>query len=136
MSSIADNLRILAGGISRSEGTAKLRELGIDLSNRSSEGKDREQLEKLLVSYADVFFTGKRNIGRCNVGVQHHIRLKPDTGLVKQQLRKIPLAYKEEVKESLKAMMEDGIIEKSSSEWASPLVLVRKSSGDLRICGL
>lgn len=38
------------------------------------------------------------------------------------------------VKSDLKAMLEDGIIEKSNSEWASPLVIVRKPSGDLRIC--
>ena len=31
-------------------------------------------------------------------------------------------------------MLNEGIIEKSSSEWASSLVLVRKPSGDLRIC--
>ena len=31
-------------------------------------------------------------------------------------------------------MLNEGIIEKSSSEWASLLVLVRKPSGDLRIC--
>ena len=31
-------------------------------------------------------------------------------------------------------MLKDGIIEKSCSEWVSPLVIVRKSSGDLRIC--
>ncbi len=31
-------------------------------------------------------------------------------------------------------MLNDGIIEKSSSERASPFVLVRKPSGDLRIC--
>jgi len=30
-------------------------------------------------------------------------------------------------------MLEDGIIEKSTSEWASPLVIVRKPLGDLRI---
>jgi hypothetical protein len=28
----------------------------------------------------------------------------------------------------------DGVMEKSSSEWTSPLVLVQKPSGDLRIC--
>jgi len=31
-------------------------------------------------------------------------------------------------------MLEDGIIEKFTSEWASPLVIVRKPLGDLRIC--
>ena len=31
-------------------------------------------------------------------------------------------------------MLEDGVIERSTSEWASPLVIVRKLSGDLRIC--
>ena len=53
---------------------------------------------------------------------------------VKQPLRRIPFAYQDEVKADLKAMLEDGIIENSSSQWASPLVIVRKSSGNLRIC--
>lgn len=132
----ADGPCPLAGGvgIGVNERSEKLKSLGINLSNSSVEGTQREQLEQLLVDYADVFSTGKRDIGRCKMGVQHHIRLKPDAVPVKQRSRRIPLAYKEEVKENLKAMMEDGVIERSSSEWASPLVIVRKRSGELRIC--
>jgi hypothetical protein len=37
---------------------------------------------------------------------------------VKQPLRRIPFAYQEEVKNDLKNMLKDGIIEKSVSEWA------------------
>ena len=34
----------------------------------------------------------------------------------------------------LEEMERDGIIKKSSSEWASPLVIVKKQDGRLRIC--
>lgn len=41
---------------------------------------------------------------------------------------------KKDVKKDLKATMEDGVIEKYHSQLESPLVIVRKSSGDVRIC--
>ena len=61
-------------------------------------------------------------------------RCKPEAVTGKQPSRRIPFGYQEELKSNLKTMLNEGIIEKSSSEWASPLVLVRKPSGDLRIC--
>lgn len=66
--------------------------------------------------------------------MKHHIHLKPEAVPIKQPVRRIPFGYQEEVRNDLRTMLSDGIIEKSSSEWASPLVLVRKPSGDLRIC--
>ena len=86
-----------------------------------------------LLSYADVFSRGKRDIGKYTTGVQHHIPLKAGATPVKQQLRRVPFAYQEGVKSVVKYMLEDGVIGRSTSEWANPLVIGRKPSGDLRI---
>ena len=110
-----------------------VKELGIDLSDSDLSGIQRGQLEDLLLSYADVFSRGKHDIGKYTAGVQHHIALKAGTTPVKQQLPRVPFAY-QGVNLDLKDMLEDRVIERSTSEWASPLVIVRKPSGDLRIC--
>jgi len=103
-----------------------LEELDIDLSDSNLSSTQKGQLEKLLLSYADVFSKGKLNIGKYHAGVQHHFPLKTGATLVKQQLRRVPFAYQEGVKTDQKAMLEDGIIEKSTSEWASSLVIALK----------
>ena len=109
-------------------------ELGISLSDSDLSATQKGQLGNLLLSYADVFSKGKRDLGKNTSGVQHHIPLETDATPVKQQLRRVPFAYREGVKSDLKAMLKDGVIENSSSEWASPMVIVKKPSGDLRIC--
>ena len=53
---------------------------------------------------------------------------------IKQPPYRIPYAYREEVKQELKEMLNAGIIEESNSEWASPIVLVRKKDKSLRLC--
>ena len=47
---------------------------------------------------------------------------------------RIPHAYKEAVAKELKEMKESKIIEPSTSEWASPIVVVKKKDGNIRIC--
>jgi len=46
----------------------------------------------------------------------------------------VPLAHYQKLWVMLKEMEEKGIIRKSASEFASPLVLVWKKNGDLHIC--
>ena len=46
----------------------------------------------------------------------------------------IPHAYRDVVKKELTEILEAGIITQSSSAWASPIVLVDKKDGGLRLC--
>ena len=64
---------------------------------------------------------------------EHHI----ETGSarpVRLPAYRIPHAYREQVRQEIEEMLEAGTIEPSSSEWSSPIVLVKKKDGTLRIC--
>jgi len=65
--------------------------------------------------------------------VQHKIRLKKDAP-VRQKSYRIPERLVSVLKKEIKLMLELGIIEVSSSEWCSPVVLVPKKDGSLRFC--
>jgi len=59
----------------------------------------------------------------------------PTTGNpVKFPPRRIPAHYREEVDRQIQTMLNQGIIEESSSPWMAPAVFVPKKSGDLRMC--
>lgn len=50
--------------------------------------------------------------------------------------RSVPLAYRHQVEQELERMQENGIISPiNTSEWATPLVIVPKHDGSLRLCG-
>lgn len=63
----------------------------------------------------------------------HKIRTT-DSNPIRQKPYRIPQAYQKEVMEELEDMEKTGIIEKSESEWASPLVIVKKKYGGIRLC--
>ena len=69
----------------------------------------------------------------CTATVKHRIKLTDNTPF-KQRHRRVPPAQYEEVKQHLKSLLDDGIIRESHSPWCSPIVLVRKRDGSLRLC--
>ena len=68
----------------------------------------------------------------CN-GITHHIHLTDDHPF-KFAHRRIPPSQWGEVREELQRLLNKGIIRESSSPYASPIVVVRKSNGAVRIC--
>lgn len=65
--------------------------------------------------------------------MHHRIHAEDDIP-VNQRYRRIPPNQFEEVKEHLQVLMERGVIRPSQSDYASPIVLVCKKSGALRLC--
>ena len=106
-----------------------------DLLLRSSEhltGPQSEAVANLLCSYSDTFAKSTDDLGRTSLA-EHTI----DTGdarPVKQAPRRVPMALRAEAEREVQSMLRRGIIEPSSSPWASPAVLVRKKDKSLRYC--
>ena len=89
----------------------------------------REELQQVLEEFADVL---QDEPGRTNL-IEH--RIEADGARpVRQSPYRIPYSYREMVQEEMKEMEEKGVIEESTSEWASPMVLVGKKDGSMRLC--
>ena len=105
------------------------------LFQKSAEGKTESEkgvIAGLLVKHSNTFSKSDWDLGVTNLA-EHSI----DTGdarPIKQRPRRVPLAYADEEKKALDDLMQKGVIKKSTSPWASPIVLVRKKSGAIRPC--
>ena len=106
-----------------------------ELYGRAIESKTEiecNQISDLLCKFQRVFSQNDTDLGVANL-VQHEI----DTGdakPIRQPPRRVPLAFADEEQKVVKQMMEQGIIRKSTSPWASPIVLVKKKNGKTRCC--
>ena len=90
--------------------------------------EELEQALKFLKKNADVFSSHDLDLGRTDL-VKHTI----DTGdhrPIKQQLRRHPHAHLPLIDEAVEEMLKYDIVEKSSSPWASNLLMVKKKDAD------
>ncbi|TWW67306.1 Retrovirus-related Pol polyprotein from transposon opus [Takifugu flavidus] len=102
----------------------------IDLSALPVE--DQGRVQSLLRQYASVFSSHEGDLG-CTSLISHDIPLLDDVP-VRQRHRRIPPSEYEVVKEHINQLLEAQIIRESSSPYGSPIVLVKKKDGSLRMC--
>ena len=93
---------------------------------------EREILQNILLEYSEVFSKDEFDLGRTNL-VEHSINTG-DARPIKQPPRRIPLAYEGEDRKALEKLTKQGCIRPSHSPWASPIVLVKKKTGEIRPC--
>ena len=65
---------------------------------------------------------------------EHPISLKPSSKLFRSQPYRSGPTARVEIQKAIDEMEAEGVISKSQSEWASPVVLVSKPDGSLRFC--
>jgi hypothetical protein len=105
------------------------------LYERSVKGLAQDQkftLRSLLVEFGDVFSKHDLDHG-CLTDVTHKIDTK-DAPPVKHRMRRTILGFQDAEQEYLKKLLASGVIQPSTSEWASAPVLVRRRDGSMRWC--
>ena len=96
----------------------------------SAEWKNR--ITKKLNSVLDVFALNDLDFGH-TTEIKHRIRLSDPTPF-KQRPRPIHPSDYEAVRRHLKELQDVGVIRESESPFASPIVVVKKKNGDIRLC--
>ena len=87
---------------------------------------------ELVLAYHDVFMLESNELG-CTSAIEHKICIENDEPF-KEQFWHIPPPFLEEVRASLRDMLEAGAIHPSQSPWCNAIVLVWKKDGTLHFC--
>ena len=93
---------------------------------------DASRAAQLVRRYDSVFSKTPMDVGCCEL-VPHEINVVDSTP-VRAPYRRVPPHLVTEVKSMLQGLLEQGLIRRSSSNYASAVVLVKKKSGALRLC--
>lgn len=89
-------------------------------------------LQEILGRYSSVFSSTLDG----HVGQEVHIDLKSEACPKFLKCRPVPFAIRGRVLQELDRLQDQGILEPvQASAWATPLVVVRKKDGSLRLCG-
>jgi hypothetical protein len=93
--------------------------------------EETKQLDDLIDEFKDVFATAERPIGRTNLC---RLRLHTTGPPAQSRPYPVPIAHRHILKEEIDKMLRSRVIQPSSSDWTSPIVLAKKPDGTLRFC--
>ena len=97
--------------------------------NKDIASEVKKELIQLIGEYKDVI---SELPGQTNV-IQHEIKVNSDSYL-KQKPYQVPYHYRKDVEKEIQLLLDNGLIQKSQSPYASPIVIVKKKNGKIRLC--
>ena len=98
----------------------------VELEDAEISGKTKEQFAQLYNEYDDVFSKNNQDIGKTTL-IEMEIDTE-DSLPVAQSLYTLPLKHFEWVRKEIETLEKAGVIVKSLSPWASPVIVVPKKS--------
>ena len=94
--------------------------------------KMRHKFAELVQLFADVFSKNQWDIGKCDA-TSHKIDVYPGSKPVKLPNRRLPLHYKQDLREKIDAFHDKELITPCHSPYSAPAMLVPKKNGKLRL---
>lgn len=107
-------------------------ELNFNFDDSPLPPKWRERVKRKLTAMPDVFAQHDSDFGRTDK-VKHQIKLSDETSF-KHRPRPIRPQDLDAVRRHLQELSEAGVIRESESCFSSPIVVVKKKNGDIRLC--
>ena len=104
----------------------------VDIGDQKFSTGEKQRIKNLLMEYEDVFSQNENDLGRCGL-VSHSIEIigeKPK----RCGIRPLNPAMREVLKTQLDELQRNDLIQPSISEYACPVVMVKKKDGSLRFC--
>lgn len=103
-----------------------------DIDVGSDDAAVRTSLMELLSSYSDCFANSTKEIGVTTLG-ELQINLTTDKPICRRPYR-LAQSERDIVQKKVEDLLDGNIIRESESPYASPIILVKKKCGDLRMC--
>ena len=106
------------------------KDLAIDLSKADLTASEKSDLLQFLGRYRDVFATNLSELGEVT-DFQHRIETG-DAPPQRQRFYRTTPQIKTEIEKQVNELLDNDLIEESSSPWTSPVVMVKKKTGEYR----
>lgn len=103
-----------------------------EISYDHLDNETKETLKIFLEQYKDCFAMGIKDLTGCDT-LLHKVELS-DQVPVRQKHYKTPHHLKDELNRQINELLENNIIQESTSPYAAPVILVKKKDGSYRLC--
>uniref|UniRef100_A0A8C5QJQ2 Gypsy retrotransposon integrase-like protein 1 n=1 Tax=Leptobrachium leishanense TaxID=445787 RepID=A0A8C5QJQ2_9ANUR len=92
----------------------------------------KKRLQSQVLKWKELFSKDEFDVGLAK-STEHRIRLQEDKPF-RERSRRVPLGDLDDLREQLNKLQRTKVIQESRSPYASPIVLVRKKNGSVRLC--